>query len=385
MRNTLAVAAVLCVAALALLAVPATANHTSDADDGGGDGAVLVEITLHGTTAENVTLGNATVRERVATELEVAPERVVTVTDDGSTAVEVRAADVSTAELERALSAAGAAVEAGEVRQGVTDGTQQEAARTVETRLRALGPYNGSVVRTNESGLVVRVESRPTRAELDRLVLQGNVTLSARLPDNRTVAILSNEDFRGVGSVREGSGVHSFPVELTRDSAERFTDELVRLNFTDEGVDACEGRPAPDARGYCLVVALDGEPVTAAGVTSQFAAALRQDQFVDVRQFWLVTGNASDAHDLRLSVVADPLPTTAAIDGVTQERTATPTPTATAGTQTSTPTASQTPTSTATPAPSSTPTETPGDGGPGFTPLVALVALATALLASRRR
>jgi hypothetical protein len=375
-------AAVCLLVVLAFLIAPGAANHTTASENSTGPGAVQVHISLAGTTAENVTVENASsVQHRLAAELGVSANRIFTITDDGATDIEVRTGDISPAELATALNATNASFDADDVREGVTSSTRSGATRTIGTRLRALD-HNGTVIRTDATGIVVRVSSRPSPAELDRLVLQGNVSMSARLPDNRTVSLLSNGDFDRVGQIEEGDAIHAIPVELTRDSAARFSDELVRLNFTTEGVNACEGRPSPDARGYCLVASLDGEPVAASGITEQFAASLHQDQFVDLRRFWMITNNASTAHDLRLSLVANPLPTNASIQQVTDARDSSVTQTAT---PTPTPMPTPTPSPTATITPAGTPTETPGGGGPGFTPLLALGALAAGLLALRDR
>jgi hypothetical protein len=361
MRRSLLAATVVLVAALAVLVVPGAASHTTAGNATAGNGTVLVEISLSGTTAENVTVDDADRVERaVGTELGVPASRVRAVTGNGSTAVEVRAGGVSPEELRSALSATGVPV-GGEVGAGLTRSTRQSVAEIVGARLDAMDAYNGSVVRTGPSRLVVRISPRPSAAELSRIAIRGNVTLAARLPDGETVPVLASEDFRTAGSVRGGQGgdIHAVSAEVTEAGARRFTDELVGLNFTSDGVDACDGRPAPNATGYCLVVSLDGQAVSASGITSQFATALRSDQFVDIRRFWIVTGSPDAAHDLELSLVAGPLPTDAAVGRVVDasEGPLTPTPTS---------------------------TETPGGSGPGFTALAALAALALVLAAVGR-
>lgn len=204
----------------------------------------------------------------------------------------------------------------------------QRARTVVDARLRALAAdgYEGSVVRSDDRRLIVRMAPEPTDRVLGRLVQPGAVDLAATLPgDDRPISLLSNGDFASVRGLSEGSGTVSVPARLTDRGAERFVSTLVRLNFTSEGVGGCPGSPAPNSTGYCLVLSLDDERITAAGITEPFARAIENGDFETDPWFRLVTENRSTARDLQTALVAPPLPTEATVVDVRSEPPAEPT------------------------------------------------------------
>ena len=362
MRTGTATIALLLVVALGvvatgLAATPAVAQDSSN--------ETIVEVRLAGTTAEDVTVDNATrVRTAVAAELGIAADRVAVVDADGSTALEVQTGGVSTDELTSALSAAGVSTEGVTVRAGVTAQTRQRAATIIDGRLNVTSEYNGSVEHIEATRLFVRVTGDPPRAVLERLVQRGDVTVTVRTPSGETARLLTNSDIRQTKDVLDGENASGVPVRLTEDGARHFSEELRRLNFTDEdeGVNACEGRPAPNATGYCLVTELNGEVVSTAGVNQPLARAVEFGTFTENELLGIVAGNDTEARAARLGMLSIPIATDTTIVGVGVELPANgTTPTPTGGTAT-----------------------TSGSSGPGFTPVVAVLALlAGALLAAR--
>jgi len=332
--------------------------------------ATIVEVSLAGTTAEGVTMDDATsVRNSVAAELGISSTQVAVVNVNGSTALEVRRDGVSTDELREALSAAGVDTDGVTVREGVTSQTVQRTTTILEGRLATVQEHNGSVVRAERTRLFVRVTGDPSRAFLDRLVQRGGVTVSARLPSGETTQLLTNDDIRQTRDVLDGENASVVPVRLTEAGATRFSEQLRRLNFTGEGVSACEGKPAPNATGYCLVTSLNGEVVATGGVNQQLAEVIDFGTFTENEWLGIVAGNATEARATRLGMLSVPIETDVAIAGVgvdlpANETTPTPTPTTGDG--------------------STTATTTPGSSGPGFTAAVAVLALLAAALVARR-
>lgn len=364
MRTGLATAFLVVVAlgvvAVGLGATPAGAQDSTN--------ATIVEVSLAGTTAENVTIDDAaSVRQRVAAELGISSTQVAVVDTDGSTALEIQRSDVSPDQLREALSAAGVGTGEATIRTGVTAQTGQRTATILEGRLSATDGHNGTVVRNEQTRLFVRVTGDPDRAFLEQLVQRGDVTISARTPDGETTQLLTNEDIRQTRSVLDGENASVVPVRLTDAGATRFSQQLRQLNFTGEGVNACEGKPAPNATGYCLVTSLNGDIVATGGVNAELAEVVDFGTFTEKEWLGVVAGNATQARATRLGMLSIPIETETSLTGVdvelpTNETTRTPTPSSGNGTTTT----------------------TSGSSGPGFTPVVAVLGVLGAVLLARR-
>jgi PGF-CTERM protein len=360
MRRNTALAGLVLAVALALLAIAPAAAADGDTNNQ----TVAVEVSLPGTTAENVSLGSTdrtTVRQRVATALDVSANRVVFRDRGDTTTVELRTAGVSPDALATALTDAGASIDAAAVYSGISTQSRQQVERAIGLRLDALSAYNGTVVDTRATGVTVRVTPEPPESVLRALVQRGAVRFTAHRPAGDSVTLLSNGDFASIGGVRDRSGLFSIPATLSDRAAERFADRLVDLGFTSKGINACESQDPTEPEGYCLVQSLDDESVYAAGISPGLAQAIENGDFAAQAQFRLVASDEQTATRTRLALVAGPLPVNGSVERVTAAGThATATPDVTA---------------TATPGTTATPTTTPGDSGPGFTALVALLAL----------
>lgn len=363
MRRNTTLAGLALAVALALLAIAPAAAADGDTDNQ----TVAVAVSFPGTTAENVSLGSTdrtTVRQRVATALDVSANRVVFRDSGDTTTVELRTAGVSPDALATALTDAGASIDAAAVYSGVSPQSRQQVERAIGLRLDALSAYNGTVVDTTATSVTVRITPEPPEPVLRALVQRGAVRFTAHRPGGDSVTLLSNGDFASIGGVRDRSGLFSIPVTLSDRAAEQFADRLVDLGFTSEGVNACESQDPTDPEGYCLVQSLDDESVYAAGISPGLAQAIENGDFAAQAQFRLVASDEQTATRTRLALVAGPLPVNGSVEGVTA-----------AGTHATATPAAPDVTATATPGMTATPTPTAGDSGSGFTALAALLAL----------
>jgi PGF-CTERM protein len=395
--------AVLALLTLGILAVGVTAipagaqdagNETQNATE-----TVVVEAMLVGTTAENVTADDAdALDQEVATQLGISSEQVAVVESGGSTAVEVRRADVTPSMLADAIEAAGASVDRGDVRAGVTDRTRDRTATIVGARLRAASEFNGSVTRVESDRLYVNVTREVNDTGLDALFQRGEVQVYARTPDGEQAELFTQAELNQSLNVRVFENFSVVPVGMTSEGVSQFNSELRRLNFTGEGVDACEGQPAANATGYCLETRLNGEVITRYGIGPRLAQAVDFGTFT-VREFHgVVTANESQARTLRIAAVTRPLQTDVTIasvddaDAVSVEPNWPPDNDGTDsdgddsdGTDNDGTDSTQTPADTTTATDGNGTDDGSGSSGPGFTPLVALAGIVVALLALGRR
>lgn len=258
--------------------------------------------------------------------------------------------------------------------------------------------YEGAVVRVEDRQLYVRVSPEPPQTVLDRLGQRGEVTVAAQTPDGDTVELLDNADFVATQPVTKHDGFASFPAKLSEPAASRFASELVGLNFTADGINACTGNPAPDGQGYCLVVSLDGERVSTAGITRELARALEDGRFAEQQWMRVAVANVTTAHDARLAVLSQPILTDLTVTSVDDaatvsvERNWVPDDSPngrTDDTDEEMPGDEETPTDETTTADGMTEagtgeTATSGENGPGFTPIVGLLGVLIGLAAIRR-
>ncbi len=391
---------VLGVLAVGIAAVPAVAQDAGNETQNGTE-TVVVEATFAGATAENVTGGNAdTLDQQVATELGIASEQVAVIESDGTTAVEVRRDDVTPATLADAIEATNASVDRADVRAGVTDQTRNQVATTVDRRLRVSTAFNGSVTRVESDRLYVTVTREVDATGLDALFQRGEVRLVAHTPDGEQAELFTGSELNQSLNVRVFENFSVVPVGMTSDGVSQFNSELRRLNFTGEGVDACEGQPAPNATGYCLETRLDGEAIARYGIGPRLAQAVDFGTFT-VREFHgVITGNESQGRALRLAAVTQPLPTDVNIESVDDADEVSVEPNwppdsddDSDGNDDGNDSDGSDDGSDSTQTPADTANTTGGNGtddgsgssGPGFTPLVALAGIVVALLALRHK
>jgi hypothetical protein len=255
------------------------------------------------------------------------------------------------------------------------------AATVVERRLETL-PTRDGTIRLTDDGFRLRitpgVSADVRRTFLDNVLQRGNVSVTASPPTGRDVRLLSNADVANPRRIQNAGGVFVVPVNLTEAGVGRFSATLQDRNFT-ANPGACD---TANRTGYCLLVELDGETTTVASITTELAAAVESGEFNETGAITFTADSGEQAQRLQMALAAPPLRANATVTSV--ETVATTTPVDETATPTPTPTETPVATPTVTPTPTPTGTTTTGAGGPGFTLLGTLLALAGVALGAQR-
>jgi len=366
-------------------ASPAERSETLEQADGGEPTPIaVVELVPEGVMAEGLTIGTddqTTVAQTVATELGVSTGSVHVEAGDGTGLVEVRAANVSTASLRSALETAGLSVGDATLRAGVTEETRTRIRAVIEQRLSQfvqreefyeVAGIQWSTV-DGRQVLTVRVSAMTEPGVLaDVLTTRSRVTVDAHVPTDggRNVTLLESSDLATVGPVQEGRAGRSPSVTatLTEAAARNFSDSLQELEFTSDGVNACEYQDSPSDPGYCLFTRLDDDVVFAASLAPGLADLIESGGFLQNPTFVFTASNLSQAEELKTALESGILPAHLTVrDARTEQEGG-------SGDINGTETTGANDTDS---------TSTPAENGPGFTPVLALVALAGVVLLAR--
>jgi len=292
-------------------------------------GGTRLRAQLVGMTAEDVNFGpNDTrqVRRTVADELELDPIDVrvrSTSTDSGT--VEVFSENVSEEKFRSTLDAAG--LEAGAIRDGVTEQTMQTAQGVLDRRINQGGLTGGgaSIVRsaTGQNFIVVEVPNANRSEVLNLIGEPGRVQVVAGYPvrtengtEHRREPVLTQGDFTNISPARQGDQGQPphVQVTLTESAAQRYVRVMNENGFTTEGVDQCRWPRNREDPGWCLYTVVDGEITYGASMGEDLAPLLRPGQdgeiaFFSNPTFLMQTTNFSSAQELKINLESGALPT----------------------------------------------------------------------------
>ncbi len=296
-------------------------------------GGTRVRAPLVGYTASGVDVPDdrhTEVSRTVANELDLALGDV-SVAPDGDR-IEVYAdranGNVSQAEFAAAISAAGFEVSEGQIRDGVTSRTRQEAVRVLNNKINRGGLTGGSaqvVTTPGQQFILVEVPGANRSEVLELIGDQGQVQVVALFPDARNgtteyrrVPMFAQDGIAEIGTAQTSDqlGPH-VPVQLTPGAAQNFSNAMTTFGFTDN-VGQCpphesfEGAPNQPGQ-YCLMTVVDDRDVFASSLGDDLAGTMERGNFVQDPRFVMQASNLSEAQGLEFNLRAGALPTELAI------------------------------------------------------------------------
>jgi preprotein translocase subunit SecD len=286
-----------------------------------------------GLTAENVDIGTdesgplaRDIAERLG--LEGIDVSVKTSLDT----VEIFTDNVTQQEFAEALSAAGYDVGEGDIRDGVTGPTRDQAQTTLTQRVDQTGFSGADVFTTSDiagNNFIVAEVPGVTRGELREIITDpGRVQVIAGFPDETDEGVVYNQttlldgsDISSVGNAQRPNARRPnprVPVTLTGDAAQRFETVLNEAGYTQQrGIGNCffdaEQFDAPAQQHesqYCLFLVVDGEYVHGSSMGGDLAQTLRNEgQFALDPSFVLETSSFDDAQQVEINLQSGELPT----------------------------------------------------------------------------
>ena len=285
-------------------------------------GGTRIRAPLVGVTAEEVQFGNdspGAVERQVAANLQGVDVSAVTARQTGQNVgtVEVTVENVTTGELERALSQAG--YPHGQVREGVTDATRQQAINVLKSKINQAGLSGGSVqavtTSTGERFVLIEVPNQDRSEVIDLVNERGTVSVQVYYQPNDSgnytrKTVLEQGDFQSIESAQRGQGGQppSVGVVIKEDVAERLQKDLVQTGVAGPGGSRCTYQQNPNGTEPCLLLVSNGEVVSAFGVEPGLAQSLRSGEWAQNPTFSLQTGNFSEAQEVAVNLRAGALP-----------------------------------------------------------------------------
>ena len=296
-------------------------------------GGARIRGKLQGLTAEGLDLNpdrGFQVERTVADELDIEQINVRTRIQEG--AVELYTQNVTQAEFADALGAAGLTVSTGDIREGVTSATRQNAVTTITDRVDQTG-FSGADVFTSSAvtgeNFIVAEVPGVTRGELRDIISEtGRVQIVAGFPEttengttvyNQTV-LLTQDDIDSVDSAQRGDAQTPqphVPIALTGEAGQRFASVTQAGGLTSpQGVGNCFfdeevfDEPAPQHESqYCLFTVVDGEYVYGSSMGDDLAETVNSGGFAQDPRFVMQTGSYQEAQELEVNIRAGELPT----------------------------------------------------------------------------
>lgn len=291
------------------------------------EGGARITAPLDGYVAEGVQLpsgvSEANISQQVASNLKGADARDIQVYNRPSTGngpsdqIEVTATSVTKKEFAQALQASG--IKYDRVRDGVTKETRQQAVRVIESKISQAGLSAGSVRQVETTGgqnlILIQVPDKSREEVRNLLKERGEVRIDIYYPTGNgeyktKEAVLTQEDFKRIGSVQGGEGTGTsprIPVTLTQEGAREFSQAVEETGIAPGG-SQCSYRTNPNSTGPCLLTKVDGEVVYAAGMEPSLAESIASGQWQKNPQFVLQTRSIEKANEVALHLRAGRLP-----------------------------------------------------------------------------
>ncbi|MFC7069458.1 preprotein translocase subunit SecD [Halobaculum lipolyticum] len=321
----------------------ATANGTANGSTGGPvaesggitnlqyglelSGGTRIRAPLAGVHASGVDFGGqnaSAVEERVAGELSgidvtdvtARPAGVYTQQDvtQETAVVEVASDNVTTDELAGALDAGGYAY--GELHDGVSEVTLQQAVVVLRSKVNEAGLSGGSV-RTVESGgqsfVLIEVPNEDRSEVVDLVDSRGTVQIVVYHPvqenDSTTyvnTTAIRQEQFQSVGTAQQDDTGSSFvSVSVREDAAPEVQRTFVDTQVAQPGGSECRFESNPQSTEPCILVVRDGQVVSSFGMDGGLANSMQTGEWANNPTFILTTGSGQQAFERAQEVSVD--------------------------------------------------------------------------------
>jgi preprotein translocase subunit SecD len=287
-------------------------------------GGSRIRAPVAGMTAENVDVSvdeRRTVSQEVANELGLDTNRVRTSPQQGT--VEVFDENVTEAQFESALDAAGVNGEDVTIRSGVTEDTRNTMVDVLNDRLGSAG-FGGSSVRQAQVGgqWYIVIESSSQSLEELRQITQnrGVVQFVAHYPiegENGTTydrqVALRHDQIASVGTVDQTQdGRYGFGVTVKESHAEEYQQIMVDTGLATSGERCLRSQypEQPSQWNYCQLVVYDDEIVTGLTMNTNLGESMQSGEWAREPTFQVTTPDQQSAENIRVSVEAGSLPAT---------------------------------------------------------------------------
>jgi len=249
-----------------------------------------------------------------------------TYSNDGTGTVEVTTENVTQAEFEQALQAAGVSYD--EIHDGVSDQSRRETVRVLRDKINEAGLSGGSVqsitTATGDHFVVVEVPGENRADVVDLVQQRGTVRVdvfpvirNGTTVQERERAVLTNEDFRSIGSAQEyqqqpGAFVR---VSVTDDAAPQFAQTMADTGVAQPGGSNCNAADYRNSSDPCLLLVVNDRVVNTFGMAPGLADGMRSGQWAENPTFILETRNISEAQQVALNLRAGALPASLDLTG----------------------------------------------------------------------
>ena len=299
------------------------------------DGGTRIRAPLVGITAQEVEFGpagdggqpTAAVERAVAGNLSGADvtdviARVDRQNQDGQLVgtVEVTVDNVTTGELEAALSDAG--YEFQSIQQGVTPETREQTVRVLQSKINEAGLSGGTVQTVQTLGgqdfVLVEVPNADRSDVLELVNSKGTVTVVGYHPveqNGSTVyvntTLITQEQFQRISNAQEADARNSqprVPVQVRQDAAEEVQQGFRDAGLAAQGGTRCTFNANPNGTDPCILVIADGDVVAAYGIRPSLSDTLRSGEWAQNPGFELLASNFTEAQEVAVNLRAGALP-----------------------------------------------------------------------------
>jgi len=242
----------------------------------------------------------------------------------GPGTVEVTDPNVTREGFTAALDAADVAYDDGEVYRGVSDQTREETVQVLRNKVNQAGLSGGSVqsvsvATAQEFFILIEVPGEDRSDVVDLIEDRGTVRIdvgpvmqNGSLSRERRRAVLSQDDFRDIGTATESqqSSGYYVPVSIRDSVAPGFQQTMVDTGVAGPGGSRCAVRDNDwrNASDPCLLLVVNDEIVNAFGMDDGLAADMRNGDWAQNPRFRLTTGNFSSAQEIAINLRAGALP-----------------------------------------------------------------------------
>jgi preprotein translocase subunit SecD len=267
---------------------------------------------------------SSTVRTEIAAELESVEQSDVTVRFPGgygevtqqTTIVEVTAENVTTDDLDAAISAAG--YSANDAEAGVSAVTRQSAVNVLRQKINEAGLSGGTVqsvtTATDQHFILIEVPNENQSTVRDLVDSRGQVLVQAYHQNENgsyvRTTIMTSEDLQQVGAAQQSQqgGAPRVPVVIREDRAESVQQGFVDTGLAQDGGTECRYEENPNSTDPCILIVQDGAVINSFGVQDGLADSMRSGEWAKDPSFVLSTRNFSEAQQVAVNLRAGALP-----------------------------------------------------------------------------
>jgi len=238
-----------------------------------------------------------------------------------TTIVEVTTENVTTEELDTALSEAG--YPADDAQDGVSQVTRETAVSVLRQKVNEAGLSGGTVqsvsTATGEHFVLIEVPNENQSTVRDLVDSRGQVLVQAYHPTENDsyerTTIMTSDDLQQVGAAQQPQqgGQPQVPIVVRDDRAEEVQQGFVDTGLAQDGGTRCQYEENPDSTEPCILVVQDGQVVNSFGVRDSLADSMRSGEWAEDPSFVLTTTNLSEAQQVAVNLRAGALPARLAV------------------------------------------------------------------------